>query len=384
MLSNLESPTLIDLINEYESESLKYTKIFSSGSFQSMSQRKKQLLAQEVSDKFNMLVHQLNEIKSKDISCNSTGDEKVKEQLFELQDHLDDQYVAIKNNINLKYSKINSSFILNTLDLQEKYENILEELISTKNKNNILKKNNEKLANQLFTLQDTKLSSQSEKLQEQEKLHYIKQIEEIQSELEFLYQNKLDNDSKIKLKEDKLVNQIRLLQDELETQKKINEDDRKNISNQVKSLNLSVIENLYRTQEEAEILYSKSLNESSEVVKTYGAAEFVKNSIAYQLGALIVDSSKKHTYFKIPVKISQLYSNYLKECLRKDLESTEKLNQFLDVDEAEKVKSHLSFKIGKMFISNTVSLNKVKALPFSLMEEFFLFRNSQKSINKKS
>ena len=182
-------------------------------------------------------------------------------------------------------------------------------------------------------------------------------ISKLEQEKSSLVKNK---DSIISTKDNKIkqlqaeINQlqakIELIESELSNNdsKEISEVNRC-IDNESKLL----IEQLNQVQEELEMLYFKNENlrpvylkgrsNSNNNFKYYGAVDRVKEDLPYRLGNTVINNSKNITsIIKMPTKLIQEYKDFKNS----DAPSLPDLEDYEDSYKAEKVKSHLSYKIG--------------------------------------
>lgn len=145
--------------------------------------------------------------------------------------------------------------------------------------------------------------------------------------------------------------------------------------------NILLREQVHSIQEEFETYFLKK-NKSKYVDITshkepvyYGAQKIIKDSFSYKLGFILVESGRS------PRKITELPYFLLEEY--KSYKSKEKSNleiipieKYYDVDEAERVKRHLSYRLGKTITDGFNSPRAFISLPISIGKEIFIFKNN--------
>ena len=132
---------------------------------------------------------------------------------------------------------------------------------------------------------------------------------------------------------------------------------------------------LHQVQEELERYYheNQSLKRQQATMqpakpKLYGAAERVKNQLAYKLGATMIDHSRSllgwltmvFALFNVALATRR---EVAKRKLEKQLPS---ISEYADAHEAERVKRHLSYRLGVVFIKCTQSPIGLFKLPWAL------------------
>lgn len=139
-----------------------------------------------------------------------------------------------------------------------------------------------------------------------------------------------------------------------------------------------LLSQLHLVQEE---LFEFHLGKSESDKKLFGAADRFKNELTYRIGSTLVKNSQSLIgWLKIPFALWNEYSVY-----REDKKIKEKLNlpsieQYEDFYEVAKIKRHLSYKLGYVFLKNIKSPIGWICLPFSIAKEV---QNFRKQRNKK-
>lgn len=243
-----------------------------------------------------------------------------------------------------------------------------------------------KLEGELNSLKDAKQKAEqlaSEQKKQAETLAQNKQ--KVESELASLKDAKqkaenLANEQKNKLQAEtdakkKLESEIANLREA-----KQKADEKAKVSNNAKQENELLISQLHQVQEELERYYLENQKLKSEQNKEppkpvyYGAADRVKEDLPYRLGATMVNHSKSAKDLAVlPLALAKEYREFNKN---KPSDNLPDLAQYQDADEAEKVKKHLSYRLGKTLVDGVKS-KKVLDLPLRLGREIAGFNKKQ-------
>lgn len=101
----------------------------------------------------------------------------------------------------------------------------------------------------------------------------------------------------------------------------------------------------------------------------YGSRNIVKQGLPYQLGELTVQHEISFQKVKvIPYNLFTLLNK------KKVSEKNKSLNLFRDLNEAEKVKNHLSYKIGNTLVEGLSSPSKFVRMPITMAKEVITFK----------
>lgn len=229
---------------------------------------------------------------------------------------------------------------LNSLkDAKQKAENLANEQKGKLQAETDAKK---KLESELATLKDAKqkvetLANEQKKQAEQTK----KQLTDLQADLQKLKQNEQSSKT-AKQENELLISQLHQVQEELE-----------------------------RYYLENQKLKSEQKKEPAKPVY-YGAADRVKEDLPYRLGATMVSHSKSAKDLAVlPLALAKEYREFQKH-QPADLPAIE---EYQDAHEAEKVKKHLSYRLGKTLVDGVKS-KKVLDLPVKLGREIVGFKKN--------
>ncbi|PNP97631.1 hypothetical protein [Moraxella sp. RCAD0137] len=145
-----------------------------------------------------------------------------------------------------------------------------------------------------------------------------------------------------------------------------------------------LIAQLHHTQEELEKYYLENQRLKSEQPQPaaanlpstavyYGAAERVKQDLPYRLGATMVSHSKStKDLAKLPVALFKEYQEFQKH--QGDQKDLPPIEEYQDAKEAEKVKKHLSYKLGKTLVDGVKSPKSILDLPVKMGKEIVGFK----------
>jgi hypothetical protein len=186
-------------------------------------------------------------------------------------------------------------------------------------------------------------------------------------------------------------NNIQSLEAELKKKTSINSqvNSSANIADIEKENELLIVQ-IHQLQEELERYYIENKKlKSSEVSKSeqtitdleqqpnhYGAAERIKQDLPYRLGEKILKAKQPKHIVSLPFVLAKEYSDFQKNEL--SVEKLPPIELYKDAYEADKVKEHLSYKVGKVLVDSTKSPKKMVTLPKNLSKEVVGFYKNKK------
>lgn len=152
-----------------------------------------------------------------------------------------------------------------------------------------------------------------------------------------------------------------------------------------------LLSELLKAQEELEAVYSENqvlknsslqqpASKSIEVTDSstpqplmvkYGAADRIKSDLPYRLGNKIVKTKKAKDMAKLPLALAKEYKEFQAQAGNEQL--LPNIEDYLDAHEAEKVKSHLSYRLGITLVEGMKSPKKMIGLPKNLSKEIIGF-----------
>lgn len=141
-----------------------------------------------------------------------------------------------------------------------------------------------------------------------------------------------------------------------------------------------LLSQLHQVQNELERYYQENQNLKAQLpVPLYGAAQRVKEELSYRLGAVMIKRSHSLTgWLGMPWALIAERRAWHQHNSAHPQETLPSIDTYSDAYEAERVKRHLSYRLGQSLIRNGKSpLGWVK-LPFSLSSEVRQFRIQRK------
>ena len=147
------------------------------------------------------------------------------------------------------------------------------------------------------------------------------------------------------------------------------------------SENELLLTQLMSVQEELEKYYleNKRLKEKQkESIRYYGAAERVKQQLSYRLGAKMIEESKSFGgVLLLPFSLRTVYKEHKKDMQERKGKKLPPIESYADAYEAEKVKKHLSYRLGQAMIKSMKSPLGIFILPFALKKAHREFKEER-------
>jgi hypothetical protein len=139
---------------------------------------------------------------------------------------------------------------------------------------------------------------------------------------------------------------------------------------------------LHQVQEELEAYYleNKKLKQKSAPPKKaspahYGAAERIKRQLSYRLGAVMIQHSRNlGGWLRMPGALVRETRSFRCEVAQRSPQKLPPISQYRDASEAERVKQHLSYRLGSAVIKNARSPIGWIRMPVSLWHEVADFK----------
>ncbi|ABL66331.1 coiled-coil domain-containing protein [Chlorobium phaeobacteroides] len=141
---------------------------------------------------------------------------------------------------------------------------------------------------------------------------------------------------------------------------------------------------LHQVQEELERYYheNRKLKESQVPIYT-GAPERIKHELPYRLGAVMISNSRTFSgWFQIPAALAREKKAFLKEKADQSHQTLPPLILYRDVEQAKKIKKHLSYRLGSILVEKNKSPIGWLLMPYQLGREVFTFRKEKLSSDK--
>lgn len=149
----------------------------------------------------------------------------------------------------------------------------------------------------------------------------------------------------------------------------------------------ALIHQINELQESLEIYYLENeylktqLGAKSGSPSKYGAAQVVQTSAPYLIGNMVVDGMKNFSNAKqLPVNLYKQYQ------IMKKLDESRlfpDVAEYSDGDEADRIKKHLSYRVGATLIAETRTVKGLVKLPVLLAKDVLAFKAEQRMRKKK-
>lgn len=283
---------------------------------------------------------------------------------------------------------------------KSKSKTIIKQEIEIKERDNILKttltENKEKdIKIQNLIDENKETSSKNENLRSQLKTSEVKlsNLETKNNELTKNYQESLDEKNVVNEQLNIVLQQLEKVSLEKKSIEKAHyksEEDRKNaiLSNEkkekelIQEKNKLLKENEKATSENQELLFQLHLVQEElekvflenkrlkETPPLWGAANRIRNQLTYRIGHTLVTKGTTITgWLFMPFTLMNVYFEYRKEYKKNRWNKLPSIDNYQDAYEAEKIKKHLSYKLGKIFLKDIKNPVNWFALPFKLVKE---------------
>lgn len=153
-------------------------------------------------------------------------------------------------------------------------------------------------------------------------------------------------------------------------------------STELKQENALLLIQLHKVQEELERIYlenrkSKS-NPKPQPKAYYGAAERVKQQLSYRLGSTMIARSRSvGGWLGMPFALHAETRRFRKAMAERKGEKLPPIAQYRDAHEAERIKQHLSYRLGSTLIAGSKSMVGWLCLPQALYAEVRSFQRKR-------
>lgn len=142
---------------------------------------------------------------------------------------------------------------------------------------------------------------------------------------------------------------------------------------------------LHKVQEELEKYYLENSRlkaaQKPQPKAYYGAADRVKRQLSYRLGATMISQSRSlGGWLSMPFALRSEAKRFKKDqAARQDLKLPPIAN-YRDAHEAERIKQHLSYRLGARMIANSKTLGGWIGMPWALLGEVKTFRRERQHL----
>lgn len=192
------------------------------------------------------------------------------------------------------------------------------------------------------------------------------------------------------------ANKLPTIQKELkktqETLRVVQTQKNANVSKNLEEENKLLLLQLNQVQEELEGYYleNKKLKESGPSCKQisvqntyYGAADRIKRQISYRLGSVMIEKSRTLSgWLTMPFALRAEVKRFHQESAVSKEESLPAIECYHDADEAEKIKRHLSYRLGSTFMQRSNTLSGWLGMPWALRAQVKEFQQSRHQISR--
>lgn len=205
---------------------------------------------------------------------------------------------------------------------------------------------------------------------------------ELLSKLASLEQQKNHLDSKVSELTSLLAeteNKIKSLTSELE-------ENKQNVQTQTED-NRLLLDQLHSVLEELERYYLKNRNLQKRIAapeaKPSGAADRIKQQLSYRLGATLIDKSRSLSgWVTIPTALIRETKHYRREFTERSKQKLPPIHTYIDAHEAERMKKHLSYRLGKVIVESKRNPLKWGKLPWTISKTVRDYRKEQRYVRK--
>lgn len=243
---------------------------------------------------------------------------------------------------------------------------------------------------------------------EQARADYARQLEATREQAEWAKAELSQREQKLKEYDEEnhlMLTQLHLVQEELERLKAEQQAARDKLEQELKaarakaevdakaaterakqlkelgSENEMLLKQLHQVQEELERYYleNQRLKQKLNKPRPIGAAERVKQHLSYRLGKVMLEGSRSlKGWATMPVALLAEVRMYRKERADRMTKKLPPLHSYSDAHEAERVKRHLAYRLGKSLLECSTSPIGWLRLPFVLRRQVREFRLQQR------
>ncbi|HDR1813624.1 TPA: protein HyaE [Pasteurella multocida] len=248
------------------------------------------------------------------------------------------------------------------LETNKKYQLAEQELLEKQKEIEQIKDENEKVKSEKVKLNEHvqsthKMLSEKEKEIACIKNENISAQEEIQEKFQESNKRKQELEQELKAISDKKA----LLEAE--------NSQKTQLSESLENENKALLEQIQFIQEELEKLYLDNQTLKAKP-RLYGAADRIKNQLTYRLGYKIQKHGKSlFGIIFLPFILFFTYLGFKREMKKYEWNTLPPIHEYEDVHEANRIKSHLSYKLGVIFLQEINNPFKWLTLPYKLIKE---------------
>jgi len=154
---------------------------------------------------------------------------------------------------------------------------------------------------------------------------------------------------------------------------------------EVKSENELLLAQLHIVQEELEQYYLENTKlkkeEQKRKAKPYGAAERVKNQLSYRLGAKMIENSRSFGgWVSMPAALVRETRQFRRDFAKRAGQKLPPISHYADAHDAERVKKHLSYRLGRVMVEKSRSPIGLVTLPLALRRAVKEYRRDRANV----
>lgn len=149
--------------------------------------------------------------------------------------------------------------------------------------------------------------------------------------------------------------------------------------------NEQLLAQLHQVQEELERYYleNQKLRKKRDESDYYGAADRIKQQLSYRLGAVMIKHSKNVTgWVAMPGALLKERRAFHLDKAETPQKKLPPVHKYRDAHEAEKVKKHLSYRLGSVLVQQGANPIGWMKMPFALTKAYQSYRQYRKSLEK--
>ena len=179
----------------------------------------------------------------------------------------------------------------------------------------------------------------------------------------------------------------KLQQTEAQLKKELQQAVAKSASAELQEENELLLGQLHKVQKELERYYleNRQLKAGGAVLQPalnkktyYGAADRVKQQLSYRLGATMIAQSRSISgWLSMPFALRAEVKRFKQDQAARPNQKLPPIAQYRDAHEAERIKQHLSYRLGARMIANSKTLGGWVSMPWALLGEAKAFRKER-------
>jgi len=145
-----------------------------------------------------------------------------------------------------------------------------------------------------------------------------------------------------------------------------------------------LLNQLHKVQEELERYYLENqtlkVNQKPKTSTYYGAADRIKNELPYRLGACLIKQSRSlGGWLALPFALRAEVKRLRQSAASDARQTLPPIDQYSDAHEAERVKQHLSYRLGACMLAKSKTPGGWLSLPWALYVESKAFRQAREN-----